>query len=208
MSTTQDGRMLKITTPLGKDFLLIDKFKASEEISQLFTFEAELLHWEGNTDYAPTVIDEKSLLGQSVMVEIEQRDEKTKRTFCGIINEFVQGARNDNFSFYKAKIVPKAWLLTQIKQSRIFQHKSVKDILSEVLSGAGIDISMELETSYKPRNYCVQYNETDFDFVSRLMEEEGIFYYFRHGDNKHTMIIADTPKPIRTARAKAISPIF
>ena len=79
----------------------------------------------------------------------------------------------------------------QTAQSRIFQQKTVKDILKEALEG--LKISIELSGDYKPRDFCVQYRETDFNFVSRLMEEEGIFYYFKHTDGNHEMVLGDVP---------------
>lgn len=176
---------------MGKDFLLINRLKAVEEISSLYAFEVELLREEKEAGFEPTVINPDSLLGQAAVIEIYQRDGNT-RILNGIINHFSQGHRDTRFSYYNVTIVPDVWLLTQRSQSRIFQHKSVPDILREVLQG--FDISYELQGSFKPRNYCVQYGETDFDFVSRLMEEEGIYYLFEHTRETNRMIIANTPQ--------------
>ncbi len=191
MATTQKNRLLSISTPLGEDFLLLNRLTAIEEISSLFSYEVEVLHEETEPGYKTTVVDAASILGQGVSISIAQRD-GTFRTLSGLVNHFSQGHRNTRFSFYYATIVPHAWLLTQIYQSRIFQHKSVPDILREVFKS--FEVSYELQGNYKPRNYCVQYRETDFDFASRLMEEEGIYYFFEHSDGKHEMIIADTPQ--------------
>ena len=109
--TTQDKRLLSISTPLGKDFLLINRFTANEGLSSLFSFEAELLHEENDPGFTPTPVDVKSILGKAVTVSIEQRD-KTKRTFTGIVNHFSQGNRNVRFSYYYATIVPHVWLLS------------------------------------------------------------------------------------------------
>lgn len=190
-NTTQQNRLMVITTPLGEDFLLINRFVATEEISSLFSYEVELLHEEETPGFEPTAVDVKSLLGQDVSIDINQRD-GTKRTFSGIVNHFSQGHRDVRFSYYRATIVPNIWVLTQISQSRIFQHKSVPDILKEVF--AGFYVSYELQGDFKPRNYCVQYRETDFDFASRLMEEEGIFYFFEHEGGKNKMVVANTPQ--------------
>jgi len=190
--TTQQNRLLIITTPLGEDFLLLNRLTATEEISALFSFEVELMHDEGEErSFEATAIDPKSLLGQEVSVDINQRD-GTKRTLSGIVNHFSQGHRDIRFSYYHATIVPNVWILTQINQSRIFQHKTVPDILKEVF--ADFVVSYELQGIYKPRNYCVQYRETDFDFASRLMEEEGIYYFFEHEGGKNKLIVADTPQ--------------
>ncbi|MGO9600240.1 MAG: type VI secretion system Vgr family protein, partial [Isosphaeraceae bacterium] len=95
------------------------------------------------------------------------------------------------FTRYLAEIVPQLWLLTRKAQSRIFQQIAVPDILKQVLTGLSVDY--ELQGTYKPRDYCVQYRETDFNFASRLMEEEGIYYFFTHADGSHKMVVADTP---------------
>src|SRR5262249_33848446 len=96
------------------------------------------------------------------------------------------------FTTYHMSIVPKFWLLALKAQSRIFQHVAVPDILKTVLKG--LDVSFELQGKYEPRDYCTQYRESDFAFASRLMEEEGIYYYFKHEEKKHTLVIADSPR--------------
>ena len=190
--TTQENRLLKITTPLGEDFLLLNRLSATEEISSLFAFDVELLHDEGDErTFDPTFIDVKTSLGQEVSIDIYQRD-GTTRTLSGIVNYFSQRQRDRRFTYYRATIVPNVWVLTQTSQSRIFQHKSVPDILKEVFKG--FNVSYETQGVFHPRNYCVQYRETDFDFASRLMEEEGIYYFFEHTGGKNKLIVADTPQ--------------
>lgn len=190
-TTTQANRLLNIFTPLGEDYLLINRLTATEQISSLFSFEVELLHEEEEPGFEATVIEAKSILGREVSIDIAQRD-GTTRTLSGIVNHFSQGHRDVRFSYYYATIVPNVWIMTQITQSRIFQHKSVPDILKEVF--AGFNVSYEIQGNFKPRNYCVQYRETDFDFASRLMEEEGIYYFFEHEGGKNRLIIANTPQ--------------
>lgn len=191
MSTTQENRLLKITTPLGEDFLLLNRLTATEEISSLFSYEVEVLHEEDEPGYEATTIDVKKLLGKEVSVDVTQRD-GTSRIFSGIVSRFSQGHRDIRFSYYYMTIVPNVWILTQITQSRIFQHKTIPDILKAVF--AGFNVSYELQAPYKPRNYCVQYRETDFDFAARLMEEEGIYFFFEHTGGKNKLIVADTPQ--------------
>jgi type VI secretion system secreted protein VgrG len=188
---TQDDRILKLTTPLGKDFLLIESFTGRESISSLFSFTVDLLHQEDSETAPPHVVEPTEILGKTVMIELVQRG-GTTRHFHGIVNRFTQGGRHAEFTSYQLEVVPQLWMLTQSRQSRIFQSKSVADILVEVLEG--LNFKMELRREYQPRNFCVQYRESDFDFASRMMEEEGIFYYFEHTENAHTMIIADDPR--------------
>ena len=196
---------MQIFTPLGKDFLLINKLSASEGLSELFSFEVELLHEEDEEGYAPTLIDAHALLGQSVTVRITQRD-GTTREFTGMVSQFSQGTRHTRFSFYYMTIVPHVWLLTQNFQSRIFQQKSVPDILKEVFTG--FEVAWEIQGNFAPRNYCVQYRETDFDFASRLMEEEGIYYYFEHTGGTHKLVVGNTPQSHRDCPSKSSIPFF
>ena len=184
---------------------MINKLSASEGLSELFSFEAELLHEEDEEGYAPTIVDAGSLLGQSVTIKIAQRD-GTTREFTGMVNRFSQGTRHTRFSFYYMTIVPHVWLLTQNFQSRIFQQKSVPDILKEVFTG--FEVSWEIQGNFAPRNYCVQYRESDFDFASRLMEEEGIYYYFEHAGGTHKMVVANTPQSHRDCPSKSSIPFF
>ncbi|HVP00890.1 MAG TPA: type VI secretion system tip protein TssI/VgrG [Bryobacteraceae bacterium] len=179
---TQADRPLKITTPLGEDVLLIRSLKGREEISRPFEFNVELI-----ADLEDEVVFDK-IVGQSVTVEMRLPDD-SKRFFNGVVNRFSQGARDETFLHFSASVVPKLWLLTKMTRSRIFQHLTVTNILKQVLTG--FDVSYEISGSYYPRDYCVQYRESDFAFASRLMEEEGIFYYFKHSDGNHQMVVTD-----------------
>jgi type VI secretion system secreted protein VgrG len=205
MSTTQDDRLMSISTPLGKDYVMINRLNAREGLSQLFNFDIELVHEENEAGYSPTNIDPHSLIGQQVTVFIESLD-GSQRQFSGIVNRFSQGSRDIRFSYYYISVVPHVWLLTQKSQSRIFQQMSVPDILKKIFSG--FQVKYELQRSYEPRNYCVQYRETDFQFASRLMEEEGIFYFFEHGDGQHQMIIGDSPQSHRDCPGKSTIPFY
>lgn len=190
MATKQRNRILNITTPLGPDKLLIETLKATEGISQLFSIEATLLQEETPGGTKPSPVDPKSILGKQVNIQVALPD-KTKRYFSGIVNHIAQGSREQRFSIYEVTIVPYAWVLTQRRQSRIFQQKSVPDILRKVFEG--LDVKWEIQGAFQPRNYCVQYRETDFDFASRLMEEEGIYYFFVHTEKSHQMVVANSP---------------
>jgi len=184
---TQTNRPLQVTTPLGDNVLLVTGFRGHEEISTLFSFELNLIAENS------TVIDFSQLVGNGIALSVATPGEGEAvewRYFNGMCARFSQGNRNEEFTSYYAEVVPQVWLLTRRFQSRIFQQKSVPDILKKVLQG--FDCDFQLRGQYEPREYCVQYRETDFDFASRLMEEEGIFYFFKHTDSGHTMIIADS----------------
>ena len=186
---SQADRPMAVSTPLGPDVLLLQQFSGSEFLSRLFRFQLEMLA-ESSTDIA---FDQ--ILGQSVTVTLQMPD-GSSRYINGIVNRFSQGQQVPSamgsafFTRYLAEIVPQFWLLTRKAQSRIFQQIAVPDILKQVLTGLSVDY--QLQGTYKPRDYCVQYRETDFDFASRLMEEEGIYYFFTHADGSHKMVVADT----------------
>jgi type VI secretion system secreted protein VgrG len=174
-----------VHTPLGKDKLLLVGFTGREAISELFSFSLDMLA-ENKTEVAF-----EKLLGQMLTVKLGLPDEK-ERYFHGICCRIAQGERDNDFTRYRAEVVPHFWLLTKRSQSRIFQHVSVPEILKKVLEG--IDVSFEIQGNFHPRDYCVQYRETDFDFAARLMEEEGIYYFFKHAADGHQMVVANTPQ--------------
>lgn len=182
---SQAQRPLLVKTPLGKDDLLLVGFSGHEAISQLFSFRLELLAKN------QTQIAFDKLLGQKINVQLGLPGGKF-RYFGGICNRFSQGARGPEFTSYSLEMAPQLWLLTRRAQSRIFQQKAVPDILKKVFDG--LDVSYELQGSFPPRDYCVQYRETDFNFACRLMEEEGIYYFFKHTADGHKMVLANTPQ--------------
>jgi type VI secretion system secreted protein VgrG len=199
MPTTQDERSLKLTTPLAKDYLMIKRVRCREGLNQLFRIELEILHEEDSDGFEATAVDAKKLLGNPMLVAVKQAG-PVERFFHGICINFTQGSRNGRFSKYRAELVPKLWMLTQISQSRIFQNKTVPQILEKVLQG--YEFKNEIQGSFKPRNYCVQYRESDWDFASRMMEEEGIYYYFEHTADNHRLIMANTPPSHRPCPSK------
>ena len=182
---TQGDRELSITTPLGKDFLLITSLSGFEAISELFSFRLELL-----AELA-TKIQFDKVVGQKATVEMRLATGE-KRYFDGIIKRLSQGKRDEDFVYYRAELVPKLWLLTKKVRSRIFQQMTVPDILNKVF--AGFEVTYKLSATYYNRDYCVQYRESDFAFASRLMEEEGIYYFFDHSSDKHQLMVFDDPK--------------
>jgi type VI secretion system secreted protein VgrG len=202
---TQKGRILAIQTKMGEDFFLLNKVEGTEGISQLYTLDLEILHDSEKQINTPYLPDINSVLGQAATISLTQRDGGA-RYFNGIFNFFKMTGRTDTYSFYNATLVPQVWELTQVSQSRIFQQKSVPDILKEVFTG--YQVKYELQWQYKPRNYCVQYDETDFDFASRLMEEEGICYFFEHSNTAETMVITDHFQQPRDCPEKSDLPIY
>src|SRR5580658_85793 len=147
---TQTDRPLIVTTPLGQDVLLLTGFHGHEGISQLFSFELEMLAERG------AEIHFDKILGQSVTVELRLFN-GDKRYFNGLVKRFSQGGRDEFFVKFRAEVVPRLWLLTKKVQCRIFQHLSVPDILRQLFTG--LDVGYEFAGTYYPRDYCVQYRE-------------------------------------------------
>src|SRR5262245_12526793 len=181
---TQTNRPLGVTTPLGADVLLLTGFTGREGVSQLFSFQLDLV-----ADHAADVAFDK-LLGQPVTLRVNLSGDK-KRFFNGICSRFSQGESDTYFTHYRMEVVPALWLWTKRAQSRIFQQKSVPDILKEVLKG--LDVAYEIQGTFEPRDYCVQSRESDVALASRRREEEGIYYFFKHSDGGHKLVLANTP---------------
>jgi len=178
----QANRPMTVTTPLGPDVLLLVGFSGHEAISQLFSFELDLA-----AEDQTKVVFEK-LLGRKVTVNLTVPGGQ-KRHFSGICTSLTQGMRGIDHTSFKLEVSPHLWLLTRRSRSRIFQNVSVPEILKSVLDIP--DVVYELEGTFHSRTYCVQYRETDFHFASRLMEEEGIYYYFKHKADAHQMVVSN-----------------
>lgn len=183
---TGSTRRLVLTAPLGPDELILTGFNGSESLSRPFSFRLDMISQQSS-------IDPSLVLGKAAAWFVRQPDGQ-ERPFSGIVRQFVVGERwARDVYVYHAEVVPWLWLLSRTADCRIFQNKSVKDILETVLNEnphASFDLS-GIKGNHPTREYCVQYRETDFNFVSRLMEEEGIFYYFRHSQSGHKMMLGD-----------------
>ena len=176
---------MQFSSPLGKDVLLIESLEGAEGTSRLFEFHAELL-----AD-ADTTIDPKSMIGAKVSVAINLNDAQGSRWINGIVASFEQGPGDKEFNTYKARIVPAMWQLMLSSNCRIFQDKSVLDIAKSVIGEYGLSLSDQTNGSYEKLEYCTQYSESDFHFVSRILEESGIFYWFEHTDQDNKIMLGD-----------------
>lgn len=160
--------------------------KGSEALSTLFEFEVELVS-------GTFMLDVRSMLSTELTIEIETSS-GSPRYLSGKVIEFALIGReqaNSNYYLYKATVRPAFWYLTQNQDNRIFQNKNVPAILDQVLGTYGFPVEYQLTESYRDWEYCVQYQESDFNFVSRLMEHEGMYYYFKHDNGSHTLVITD-----------------
>lgn len=184
MPPTQENRLIAIDTPLGPNVLLLRGFTGHEAISRLFGFELDLLSIDPEIKF-------EDIIGQKVTIRVRLGKEK-ERFFHGVISRFMQTGSDVGMANYRATMVPALWFLTRTADCRIFQNKKVPDIIQEIFKENGVtDIKTVLKATYEPRDYCVQYRETDFNFVSRLMEQYGIFYFFEHEEKKHTVVLSD-----------------
>lgn len=168
--------------------LLFANMTARESLGSLFDYRIEAVSRN-------VQVDLRGLLGTPATVTVTT-PQGFVRYFNGMVAEAEQGAfvniDNVRYATYVLRVVPRAWLLTQASDCRIFKNVSVPDIVRQMLSEFGFtDVSVRLSAHYPPREYCVQYRESSFAFISRLMEQEGIYYYFTHADGVHTMVLAD-----------------
>jgi len=158
-----------------------------EALSELYEFEVELVA-------KTTAISGTAVLGKPLTLEIETEG-GAKRYLSGDVVRFAyigQESGGLRLARYRATVSPWLWYLTRNRDCKIYQNKSVVEILDEVLgSYSGYVYEKQLQGSYRTREYCVQYEESDFDFVSRLMEHEGIYYYFKHEKNQHILVLTD-----------------
>ena len=185
MTLAQHTRLLNFNSAVGKDVLFLTSFSGREEMGRLFNYRLDLI--SDQPDLQPN-----QLVGTPVSWSIELSD-RSRRHWSGYVNDLSRGdVDQDGRRTYQISVVPWLWFLTQTSDCRIFQDKSVPNIIDEVLRDFG-DVSYEtnFQGTHNPWEYCVQYRETDFNFLSRLMEKEGITYYFKHTAGKHQMVIID-----------------
>lgn len=182
---TQENREIEVDTPLGKDVLLLNSFTGEESMSTPFIFRLEML--SGQED-----IEAGDIVGENINIFVNSSGER--RCFNGFVRNFAyQGSKGRGMCAYQAEIVPWLWFLTRHVDCRVFQNMTVVEIVEQIFCDLGFnDFSTSgLIETYDKLEYCVQYNESDYDFINRLLEQEGIYYYFTHEPGKHTLMLAD-----------------
>ncbi len=192
----QSSRIAELKTPLGKDKLVITRFDAIEGVSELFEYRIEALSEDGNIDFDVA-------LGANCSVKFKNYD-GPPRDFSGVLVETEWLELHERYYRYRLVLRPWFWLLTRESDCRLFHNKKVRDIITEVLSEHGFaKYELRLMENYPTLEYCVQYRETDFAFVSRLMEYSGIFYFFEHHGDEHKMIMTDSMSPLKAKKGGA-----
>ena len=188
---TQDKNVIQISTPAGKDALYLTRFVAQEAMSDLFVMSVSM--------YAiGQQIAHEDLVGKPVTIKVKNADGGGERYYHGIVSHLVsKGSRTaaideqKNYIDYQATIVPHAASMRNRKNSRIFQKKTIKEIFADLFGQHNVAFSDKTSKTYPKYEYCVQYQESDFDFIQRLLQQEGIFYFFEHSNSNHTLILAD-----------------
>ena len=175
-----------VTTPIdGAGPFSLVQFSGTEGLSRLFLFQLELIS-------SNTAVAAGDLVGLGVTLGIASGLDGSYRPFHGIVSRLVVGGLLYGMRSYVLELVPWFWLLTRTADCRIFQNKTVVQIVQAIFDEMGFsDYQLKLSGSYLSREFCVQYRETDFQFISRLLEDEGIAYFFRHEAGKHTMVLFD-----------------
>ncbi len=181
-----ETRHIAVETALGTDKVYLEAFTYTEELGRPFRMSLQLGSDDPNIDF-------DQVIGENVTVRMDLASGES-RYFNGNVSRFSQTEWDGTVAQYRATVVPWLWFLTQSQDCRIFQNKKVPDIIKDIFREWGFtDFEDRLSGSYRTWEYCVQYRETDFAFVSRLMEQEGIYYYWKHENGKHTLMITDSP---------------
>jgi type VI secretion system secreted protein VgrG len=186
----QDPRTVQLEGPTALKGLKLARLSGREGISRPFEYQLSL--FGSGASGSDGALDTDSILGQSVTAAVITSASGAARYFNGIVTEFAHVGYGERSHEYRAVLRPALWLLTRRADCRVFQKKSTPDIFADVCQQAGsISYRSALSASYDPWEYRVQYRESDFDFVSRLLEHEGIFYYFEHSAGKHQLVLTD-----------------
>jgi type VI secretion system secreted protein VgrG len=195
MSLKQAKRQISIETALGEDALVLNRVQVVERLSCPFEITADVSATSAEIDYSKVV-------GHPATIRLQLGNGKP-RFFHGIISRLMQSGNEGALARYRATIVPWFWFLTRAADCRIFQHRKVLDIAEEVFSEHrfGSDqYSIKISETHPEHSYRVQYRETDFNFISRLLESEGIYYWFEHTKSGHKMVLADSINASKPAK--------
>ncbi len=186
MPRSQTQRQFAVASPLGPDVLLFRKMMYREALGRPFEMQLDVLSEDPE-------IDADKLLGENVTVRCELPNlENRTRYFNGLVASFQQLGIEEGLTRYRLRLVPWIWFLNQTSDCRIFQEMNAPDIVKQVFRDLGFsDFKQNLSETYREWEYCVQYRETAFAFVSRIMEQEGIYSYFEHEDGRHTLVLID-----------------
>ncbi len=175
------------------DQFLVTRYRGTEGLCRLYRFDIDVVCDD-------TLVEFDALVGRACVLSVNTNE--GGRWFHGIVGRLELTNETVGQCYYRIEMVPAVWTLTHRYSSRIFQNKSTIEIIEEVLHGAGVSGDKfrvgPLEQTYAPREFCVQYRETDFNFICRLMEEEGIWWYFDQREDGHVLVLADSTAAYQT----------
>jgi type VI secretion system secreted protein VgrG len=184
----QKNRLLQLLTPLEENRLLLKSFDGEEQMSGLFRYQLEMV-----SEDLDVPIDD--IVGKPVSFGIKSRDRKQIRWWNGVVSRAQALPVEEHMGRYRAEVVPWLWFLTRTSNCAIHQNISVPEVAEKTFRKLGFDaFDNQLKSKYGPWEYLTQYRETAFAFISRLFEIEGIFYFFKHEKNRHTLVFADAPE--------------
>jgi type VI secretion system secreted protein VgrG len=174
-----------VSTALGEDTLMLARMRGEEALGRPFVYELDLYSEERDVDF-------KALLDQPATVRVELA-QRAFRYINGVVTRFGCVGESGRYVMYRATLRPWLWLLSRSIDCRIFDGQTIPDVIKTVFRDHGFsDFDFKLTRPYRKWEYLVQYRETAFDFVQRLMEQEGIYYYFKQEDGKHTLVVTDS----------------
>jgi type VI secretion system secreted protein VgrG len=192
MALSQETRVAKFATPLGPDVLVLERFNGQEGLSELFEFRVDAL-----SDAEKPRINFDEVIGNNCYVSIKNYD-GPERHFNGVLTETqwrgTEHSYQNTYYAYSLVLRPWLWMLSRVSDCHIFSEKTIPEIIKAILDKPCYPAVYEqiLSGSYEPLEYCVQYRETDLQFICRLMEEAGIYYFFEHSESGHKLILADS----------------
>jgi len=202
MNATQANRPLAVSSPFDDDTLIVTDVQWNERLGEPFEGILQLISEQGD-------LEAKDLLGQPLSVRVGLSDE-APTYLNGLCASFSQVSPRSGFFAYEAVVIPWFAMLQHVGGSRIFQEQTAVEIFKQVASERGFSalIDDRLTGQYPLRPYCVQYNESDFHFLSRLLEEEGIYYFFQYSEAGHQLVLADNISAHQTVSGYETLPYF
>ena len=196
---TSEFREAKLTAGLGGEQVEFITLTAAENLSEPFRIEVQISATLGEIDLAPH-------LGEKVAVALYEDAEDPVRHFNGTLVEAHHLHEDGDGFFYSLVLAPFTYFMDNKRNFAIFQEKSVTDIIKEVFQNAGVsDYELRVSETYERFEYCVQYGESDFHFISRLMEQEGLYYFYEHTEHKHVMVICDKASAHKPGTVKKLA---
>jgi type VI secretion system secreted protein VgrG len=197
----REGRTTEVEVEkLGKTPLLLYAMVGRETLGRPFSYELDLLSDTAKIDFS-------EVLGEPIHIRLQLND-LAFREFNGIVTHFSLVGGLGRYARYRANVRPWFWLLSQGRNSRVFKGRTVPQVVAEIFGEHGGDFLDSTHENYRSWEYLVQYNESDFNFVSRILEQEGIYYFFKHTEKHHKLVLCDSPASHDAIKGYEVVPYF